>query len=51
MLVGSNGIYSFQQFYEQKKIMELLVQHIKDSRPSSSVDEIDVSVQQSSKIR
>jgi len=51
VLVGSNRIYSFQQFYEQKKIMELLVQHIKDSRPSSSVDEIDVSVQQSGKIR
>ncbi len=51
VLVGSNRIYSFQQFYEQKKIMELLVQYIKDSRPSSSVDEIDVSVQQSGKIR
>ncbi|AGJ98955.1 Ankyrin repeat domain protein [Wolbachia endosymbiont of Drosophila simulans wNo] len=34
---------SSQQSLGQKKVMELLVQHMKDTRPSSSVDEVDLS--------
>ncbi len=42
-LVDPSAICSFQQFLGQKKVIELLVQHIKDNRPSSSVDEVDLS--------
>ncbi|UIP92246.1 ankyrin repeat domain-containing protein [Wolbachia endosymbiont of Anopheles demeilloni] len=35
----------------KKGVKELLSQHVKNNKPSSSVDKIDVSVQQSSKIR
>ncbi len=38
-LVDPNALCSFQQFLGQKKVMELLVQHMKDTRPSSSVDD------------
>ncbi|MCA7009972.1 ankyrin repeat domain-containing protein [Wolbachia endosymbiont of Tribolium confusum] len=34
---------SSQQSLGQKKVMELLVQHMKNARPSSSVDEVDLS--------
>ncbi|MGL9757871.1 MAG: ankyrin repeat domain-containing protein [Wolbachia sp.] len=42
-LVDPSMLCSFQQFLGQKKVMELLVQHMKNARPSSSVDEVDLS--------
>ncbi|WP_179947074.1 hypothetical protein [Wolbachia endosymbiont of Bemisia tabaci] len=42
-LTDPDALRSFQQFLGQRKVMELLVKHMKDTRPSSSVDEVDLS--------
>ncbi|WP_343289447.1 ankyrin repeat domain-containing protein [Wolbachia endosymbiont of Encarsia formosa] len=42
-LTDPNALRSFRQFLGQRRVMELLVKRIKDTRPSSSVDEIYLS--------